>query len=54
VHCEIAARLGQHTCRYCWLCTLPLLSVIAGGGGSNNVIMTAAAFDGASQSKNVP
>jgi hypothetical protein len=32
---------------------LPLLSIIDGGGGSNNVIATAAAFDGASQSKNV-
>jgi hypothetical protein len=29
-------------------------SIIAGGGGSNNVIPTAAAFDGASQSKNIP
>jgi hypothetical protein len=32
---------------------LPALSIIAGGGGSNNVITTVAAFDGASQSKNV-
>jgi hypothetical protein len=41
-----------------WLCTLPPLSVMAGGrggsSGGNNVIATAAAFDGASQSKNVP
>jgi hypothetical protein len=59
VHCEVAARLGQHKCWYCWLCMLPLLSIMAGsggccGGGGKNVIATAAAFDGASQSKNVP
>jgi hypothetical protein len=62
VHCEIAARLGQHKCWYCWLCTLPLLSIMAGGGGDggscggggDNVIATATAFEGASQSKNVP
>ncbi len=57
VYCEIAARLGRHKCWYHWLCTLLLLSIMAGGGGGgggNNVIATAAAFEGASQSKNVP
>ncbi len=67
VHCEIAARLGRHKCWYCWLCMLLLLSIMAGGGGGgssgsggggggggNNVIAKVAAFDGVSQSKNLP
>jgi hypothetical protein len=41
-----------------WLRMLPPLSVMAGGGGGggggNNVILTAVAFDSASQSKNIP